>query len=56
MLVIGKSKNMDGSIVNEKVGVTHNSIILDEEIKLKSIRLPVNPNMHILAISILKVQ
>ena len=56
VLVIGKSKNMDGSIVNEKVGVTHNSIILDEEIKLKSIRLPVNPNMHILAISILKVQ
>lgn len=56
VLVIGKSKNMDGSMVNERVGVTHNSIILDEEIQLKSIRLPVNPNMHILAISILQRQ
>lgn len=54
VLVIGKSKNLDGSIVNEQVGVTHNRIILDKEIHLKAIRLPVNPNMHIVAISILQ--
>ena len=55
VLIIGKSKNMDGTIVNEQVGVTHNSIILDKQIILKGIRLPVNPNMHIIAISLLQI-
>ena len=50
---IGKSKKLNGEVVNQKVGLTYNKIILDLNIECKEIELPINPNMHLIALSAL---
>lgn len=53
MIQVGKSRNVNGQILNEKVGITYNKIVIESGINLKYIKFPINPNMHIVALSVL---
>ena len=53
IIIIGLSKTIEGKIVNDKVGITYNKINFDTIRKIKSIRLPINTNMHIISIVVL---
>jgi hypothetical protein len=53
VIIIGLSKTSEGEIVNDKVGITYNKIVLNTTKKIKDIKLPINPNMRIVSISAL---
>lgn len=48
-ILVGYSKTVDGNIVNEKVVITYNQIINDNDEKIKYFKLPINPNMHLIS-------
>lgn len=53
VIEIGYSKTVEGDMVNERVGITYNHIVIDREKRIIGFKLPVNPNIHIIAASLL---
>lgn len=55
-LTLGSTINDNGKVVNSKAGVTYNKVDCNSSRKLKSIILPINPNLHILSVEVVAVE
>ena len=52
VIEVGCSKKVTGEIVNSKVFITYNKIVLGHRAqRIQTVQLPVNPHLHVVAVS-----
>ena len=57
IIEVGCSKKATGEIVNSKVFITYNKIVLGHRAqRIKAVQLPVNPHLHVVAVSKLSIK